>query len=925
VTLRQVGTGVGQAAAFTYDLAKSIVYTRQGNPAWSGMERDGTAPIRSDDLFFGGTQPDWIDLSKVAIPQADEQQRLLANLVLQMSSRKKPMPRFWYFPRDLKAVIIMTGDDHGIGGSAGRFDQYNALSRPGCSVEDWECIRSTSYVYPNTPIDTAAAAAYQAQGFEVGLHVTTNCLDFTPASLPTTYATQLDDWRTHFSTLPSPVTNRTHCIAWSDYATQPQVEFANGIRLDTSYYYWPGSWVLDRPGVFTGSGMPMRFATAAGAMIDVYQAATQMTDESEQSLSLHTAALLDGALGPNGYYGAFTANMHTDYAVSSGSADIVAAALLRNVPIVSAEQMLDWLDGRNASTFRNTSWDGSALTFTVEIGSGARGLRVMLPTRSGSAALASITIGGVPVTFVRETIKGIEYATFLANPATYRAVYDLGAPDTTITAKPVTPTSSASATFQCSRDAAAFTTCASPTTYSALTDGAHTFSVRAVSATGVADPAPATYDWTVDATAPVITVLVAVPTSTTALVTWTTNEAADTMVEYGTSATSMPLKVTDAAMGLTHTAAITGLTAGTKYYFRVTSKNGVGLSGYSPSASGSSSFTTVALVAPNTTITASPAAVTSATSASFQFTANVTGSSFSCSRDSAAYTSCSSPISYSGLSSGTHTFAVRATAAGLTDASPATFSWIIDTTAPVMSGVTATPAVTSTVISWATNEVSDSLVEYMKSGTSTVLRATSTSMVLNHSLTLTGLTAGSTYYYRITSKNTVGLSGYAPSATSASTFATRTQVSQAAGAVVVQTGSQRSGTAANLAGSDSSRYQVNSTTSGSARSAAWYGSFTGVTNSLKNLTVSYTGSASINVTQVVEIWDWTKNAWVSLNSRTVGTTDVAISNLMPTGTVANYVSGTSGTGEVRVRIRCTGGSTSFYSSGNLLRIGFDKP
>ena len=53
VTLRRVGTSGGQAAAFTYDLARSVVYTRQGNPAWAGQERDGIAPIRSDDLFFG--------------------------------------------------------------------------------------------------------------------------------------------------------------------------------------------------------------------------------------------------------------------------------------------------------------------------------------------------------------------------------------------------------------------------------------------------------------------------------------------------------------------------------------------------------------------------------------------------------------------------------------------------------------------------------------------------------------------------------------------------------------------------------------------------------------------------------------------------------------------------------------------------------
>ena len=80
VTLANAGTG--QAAAFTYDLARSIVYTRQGNPAWSGQARDGQdGPIRSDDLFFGAAsfdpKPDWVDLNKVSIPQADEQQRLL--------------------------------------------------------------------------------------------------------------------------------------------------------------------------------------------------------------------------------------------------------------------------------------------------------------------------------------------------------------------------------------------------------------------------------------------------------------------------------------------------------------------------------------------------------------------------------------------------------------------------------------------------------------------------------------------------------------------------------------------------------------------------------------------------------------------------------------------------------------------------------
>jgi hypothetical protein len=304
VTLRGVGGSGGQAAAFTYDLPRSIVQTRQGNPAWAGTERDGQNPIRSDDMFFGGSSTDWVNLSKVAIPQADEQQRLLANLIQVMNRDKKPLPRFWYFPRSLKAVVIATGDDHGNGGTSGRFNQYLANSPSGCSVTDWTCPRFSSYVYPNTPLSNSAAATYTSQGFEVGIHPSTNCGNYTASSIATVYSTQLAQWRTNYPSLPSPVTNRLHCIAWSDWSSQASVERANGMRMDTNYYYWPGSWVQNRPGFMTGSGMPMRFADPNGAMLDIYQAATQMTDESDQTYPFTPNTLLDNALGPLGYYGA---------------------------------------------------------------------------------------------------------------------------------------------------------------------------------------------------------------------------------------------------------------------------------------------------------------------------------------------------------------------------------------------------------------------------------------------------------------------------------------------------------------------------------------------------------------------------------------------------------------------------------------------
>ena len=174
VTLRSVGSNGGQAAAFTYDLARSVVYTRQGNPAWAGQDRDGVGSIRPDDLFYGAksgdVQPDWVDTSKIAIPQADEQQRLLVNLMTQMERSKLPLPHFWYLPRGLKAVVVMSGDDHAFGGTASNFDRFKQLSPAGCSVALWQCIRSTSYLYPGSPLTNAQAAGYITDGFEVALH-----------------------------------------------------------------------------------------------------------------------------------------------------------------------------------------------------------------------------------------------------------------------------------------------------------------------------------------------------------------------------------------------------------------------------------------------------------------------------------------------------------------------------------------------------------------------------------------------------------------------------------------------------------------------------------------------------------------------------------------------------------------------------------
>ncbi|MCR6719800.1 MAG: Ig-like domain-containing protein [Chitinophagaceae bacterium] len=429
VTLRQVGTNGGKAVAFTYDLAKSIVYTRQGNPAWAGQKRDGTfGPIRSDDMFFGGTSTDWIDLNKVAIPQADEQQRLLVNILLQGNMHRKPLPRFWFLPRGLKAAIVMTGDDHYNDGTTGRFNHYLTLGpNTPQDVADWKAVRASSYLYNGTPVSNADAIAFNNMGFEIGLHLYTGCNNFTGATeLGAAFDSQIEMFQEQFPSLPALISHRTHCMVWSDWATVAKVQAQRGIRMDVNYYYWPGSWIQDRSGMFTGSGMPMRFADLDGSLIDCYQAPTQMTDESEITLPKFANDLLNRALGTEGYYGVFVANMHTDSANHIGSTHIINSALSRNVPVISSKQLVTWLDGRNSSYFGEMTWNNNQLSFPVTALPGARNLKGMVPVTAHSGTLQYILRDGNAVSYTTETIKGVNYAFFDIPVGTSEFIADYG-------------------------------------------------------------------------------------------------------------------------------------------------------------------------------------------------------------------------------------------------------------------------------------------------------------------------------------------------------------------------------------------------------------------------------------------------------------------------------------------------------------------
>ncbi|WP_162783820.1 hypothetical protein [Devosia naphthalenivorans] len=426
LTIRPIGTAGGEIAAFTFDLARSVVLLGQGNLEWAGQERDGLDPIRPNDLFFGGTgdnaEPDFVDLNKVAIPQADEQMRMLSNLITHMMRDTAPLPRFWYFPKGAKALLVMAADDHGTRDRTNQsFDRMLVLGPENCDVANWECARATSWMERSSGMSDRQAAGYVDQGFDIGGHASTHCHDWSGYTLTRAFFEDLLDFRLVFPSVPPQQGSRFHCIVWSDYASQPHIERGWGIRYDMNYYYWPKDWIDGRAGFMTGSGLPMRFSDEQGRLIDVYQQETHLVDEVFSSSFEAVEALIDRALGPEAYCGAF--GTHYDFH-NPFDVQLMDLATDRGVPLVSAQQMLDWTDGRNGSNFGDVRWEESTLSFAVRTDPRTgRMLEGMLPLQFSGETLQEIRREGEAIAFRSETIKGIGYGFFDAVTGAYTATY----------------------------------------------------------------------------------------------------------------------------------------------------------------------------------------------------------------------------------------------------------------------------------------------------------------------------------------------------------------------------------------------------------------------------------------------------------------------------------------------------------------------
>jgi hypothetical protein len=255
-----------------------------------------------------------------------------------------------------------------------------------------------------------------------------------------------------------------------------------------------------------------------------------------------------------------------------------------------------------------------------------------------------------------------------------------------------------------------------------------------------------------------------------ATITWTTDEASNTQVDYGTTTGYGNSTTLNTSMVTSHSQLLGELSASTLYHYRVKSMDAAG----NLASSGDYTFTTTATSIGDITAPAISGVLSSKTSdnsASINWTTDeasdsqidygtTTSYGSSSSLNSAMVTSHLQALA--GLSANTlYHYRVKSkdAAGNLSVSGDYTFTTLsaADTTAPTISDVSSSNITgIGAIIAWTTDEAADSEVEYgttAEYGGGTPINSTTTTL---HTQAVTGLMSNTLYHYRVKSKDAAG-------------------------------------------------------------------------------------------------------------------------------------------------------------------------
>lgn len=354
----------------------------------------------------------------------------------------------------------------------------------------------------------------------------------------------------------------------------------------------------------------------------------------------------------------------------------------------------------------NVEASGATATFTVDrtpptltvdpVPSPSRGSGLELVFRSPeSGAAFSCSVDGAPATactspFALEVpndgshTASVTAADDLGNTSDARTVtfvVDRTPPITTVTSSPAATVNDADGRVEfttsepvdrtgCSYDGAPFAPCASPLTLRAMTDGEHVLQLRSVDLVGNEEFEVVERRWTVDRTAPSITVSAAPIQPTRAAPAFTLSSDDPAARFICTLDNEQP-----AACSSPHTPDAS--TSGA-HVLRVVAEDAAG----NRSANPVERRFTIDRTAPVPQITAGPNGTVGFDAVTFTFTSDDPSATYRCSLEGQTPATCASPVTYRGVPEGPHTFRLVAIDALGNESAPLERPFVVDATRP---------------------------------------------------------------------------------------------------------------------------------------------------------------------------------------------------------------------------------------------------
>ncbi len=420
--------GEGHGIAFLYNLPKSIVYTRQGNPLFAGIEKDGILGLRAMDLFTDG----WVDTSKNTLNQADQQMAFLSHCIESLSQYAKPLPHFWYFPDSLKCLVVLDndGEDNGENDFEAQFRDIDSMGA-----------KMTIYIKDVDKVSKKWVDKWSAKGFEIAAHPD----DTKEAKNPTWHRMDsvLGDIKKQIKSKYGLTirTNVNHWFVWTgknanetqNFAAQAQLEENHGIEMDANYAHYDinsnqGEHFLGPLGInqgnYMGSGLPMKFANAEGKTVNVYQRFNAVYDQqymeskAPDDFFYSFKGLMDRSLNDQ-IYDVISIKAHNnEYHFSKDPLlRMMAYATQNGIPVWTAKQLLEFLKMKDEASFTKISWSNNHLSFLLNSSlKHSNGLSFMIPADFDGRKIKSITIAGKNVPYSFKSTKGFEYAFVTVQP-----------------------------------------------------------------------------------------------------------------------------------------------------------------------------------------------------------------------------------------------------------------------------------------------------------------------------------------------------------------------------------------------------------------------------------------------------------------------------------------------------------------------------